>query len=351
MIELTERRQRLLKYLIESYVHSATPVSSDALARQYAPAVSSATIRNELAYLEELELVQHPHPSAGRIPTELGYRYFVEHLMDSPDPPPGEQRTIRHQLQQVESQIDRWALVTASLLAGSVRAASVVTLPLAPRARVRSLELLSVQDRLGLLVLIMHSGMVRQQLVQWEEALSRDELMQLSNGLSVECADKTAEELFTLGENAEGLEADLLLAAARLLQQTERQLFESLYLEGLSHVLDQPEFAQSQTLRPFIEMLERTPVLGTFLVQASAPDAVRIIIGSEHTLELMHSTSTVLARYGTRAGPFGVLAIVGPTRLPYGRAVSMVRFMSGLLNALIARSADHAPSVRSQERE
>src|SRR5687767_4395737 len=102
MEQLSERRQRILKNLVEAYVESALPVSSEAIARRTSTGVSSATVRNDLAILEELGLVSHPHTSAGRVPTELGYRYFVEHLMEHAAPPPGEQRIIRDQFHQIQ---------------------------------------------------------------------------------------------------------------------------------------------------------------------------------------------------------------------------------------------------------
>ncbi len=339
MEKLTSRRQQIMKSLVEAYVESATPVSSDAIARRTFTGVSSATVRNDLASLEELGLVSHPHTSAGRMPTELGYRYFVEHLMEQEAPPPVEQRTIRHQFHQIQWAADRWAVLAASILASAVRSASVVTLPLAPRARVRSLELLSVQDELGLLVLIVQSGIVRQQLIHWSRPVSRDALNQLSNRLSHECEGCTAEELLQRAYGAETEDAEALRAAAQLLSEAEQHMYETLYFEGISHVLDQPEFARSQALRPFVELLERTPVLGTYLVESSAPDAVRIIIGNEHALDRMQHTSTVLARYGSRSGPYGVLAVVGPTRMAYWRAVSMVRFMASVMDVLM----DDAP--------
>jgi heat-inducible transcriptional repressor len=342
MDSLTERRREILKHLVEAYVQTATPVSSEVIARRIPSRVSSATIRNELAQLEDLGLVRHPHTSAGRMPTEAGYRYFVEHLMAAVEPPALEQRTIRHQFLNIESDVGRWALVAASTLAEAVRAATVVTLPLAPRAQVRSLELLSVQDELGLLVLIIQSGMIRQQLIHWQRPVSRDDLIQLSNRLSTQCDGCTAEELLALADKAENEEADVLRAAAQLLTQTEQQMYESLCFEGLSHVLDEPEFAQSQTLRPFIELLERTPTLGNYLVQASSPGVVRIIIGSEHDLHPMQNTSVVLARYGQTAGPYGVLAVLGPTRMAYWRAVSMVRFMSGVLDVMMEDTTQRA---------
>lgn len=340
MSDLSERRKQILKHLIEVYVASAAPVPSEIIARQYEVGISSATVRNELAALEEMGLVRHPHTSAGRVPTELGYRYFVEHVMSTIDPSPGEQRTIRRRIHQVESSIDRWGVVAAGILASAVRAASVVTLPLAPRSRVRSLEILSVQDDLGLLVLIIQSGIVRQELIHWDESVSREDLMQLSNRLSQKCDGCTVEDLRALAGAAQPLEAEVLRTAAALLEQTERQLLESLYFEGLSHVLDQPEFSQSRAFRPFVELIERTPALGTFLIQASAPDVVRIIIGSEHALDQMHQTSTVLARYGSHAGPYGVLAVLGPTRMAYWRAASMVRFMAGVLDVLVDESTN-----------
>jgi heat-inducible transcriptional repressor len=123
-----------------------------------------------------------------------------------------------------------------------------------------------------------------------------------------------------------------------MLEQADRQTFEQIYYEGLSHILAQPEFAQSEKLRPVVELLERSQLLGAFLADVSQGSDVQVIIGNEHSLEPLRSTATVLTRYGVGDDLHGVLGVVGPTRLPYWRAIPMVRFMASLMDVLVDTS-------------
>jgi heat-inducible transcriptional repressor len=337
-VELNPRRRSILKHIIEEYVVTAQPVGSEVIARQQRPAVSSATVRNEMAVLEGFGFIAQPHTSAGRVPTDSGYRYYVEHLMPGLTPLPTEERRIRHQFHQVESQVGQWAHLASSVLADTLHAAAVVTLPVSPKARVRRLELVGLSEHVVLIALILSSGAVRQHVQRLAELLDEDELSSLTARLNGALAEKTAGQAARHAERHGGPERLFAAAVARMLEQADRQTFEEIYYEGLSHILDQPEFAQSDKLRPVVEVLERSQVLGAFLADAMIETGVRVIIGNEHRLEPLRSTATVLARYGSEDHVRGVLGVVGPTRLPYWRAVPMVRFMASLMDVLVENS-------------
>jgi heat-inducible transcriptional repressor len=328
----------MLKYVVEEYVRSAVPVSSEAIVRRYDATVSSATVRNELAQLEEIGLISHPHTSAGRVPTDPGYRFFVEHLMESVGPTPGEQQTIRHQFHQVEPDVDRWAHLASSVLANAVRAAAVVTPLSSARARVRRVALVPVQETVALTTVMLHSGAVRQQLLHLDEPVDRDELDRIGNTLTALLDGKTADEVTARIDGLQGIERQAATVVARTLEQTEHQAFQDVYYEGLGHVLSQPEFTYSQKAVPLVQALERGQLLGRLLSQALDAGGVQIVIGAEHPLEEMRETSAVLARYGGSEDIRGVVCVLGPTRMPYWRAVAMVRFMAGLLDLLVGES-------------
>jgi heat-inducible transcriptional repressor len=328
----------MLKYVVEEYVRTAAPVSSEVIVRRYEPTVSTATVRNELASLEEIGLISHPHTSAGRVPTDPGYRYFVEHLMDSAEPPLGEQRTIRHQFHQVEPDIDRWAHLASSVLANAVHAAAVVTPLGSTRARVRRVALLPIQDTVALVTVMLHSGAVRQQIVHLEEPSQRDDLDRVGNRLTALLEGKAADEVPPLVEGGSVAEQQAAAAVTRILEQVDRQAFEDVYYEGLGNILSQPEFASSQKAVPVVQVLERGQILGQLLSQALQATGVQVVIGAEHPLEEMRETSAVLARYGTGDDVQGVLCVLGPTRMPYWRAVAMVRFMADLMDLLVTDS-------------
>lgn len=337
-MELNPRRQGILKHIVEEYVVTAQPVGSESIARRQRPPVSSATVRNEMAVLEGIGYIAQPHISAGRIPTDVGYRYYVERLMLGLGPSPGEERRIRHRFHRVGLQVDEWAHLASTVLADSVHAAAVVTLPASPKARLRRLELIGLQEQIVLVTLILQSGSVRQHLEHLSEVVDADELGRLGAHLNIVLKDKTARQVVRQAKSLGSIEAIFCQLVARILEQADRQTFEQVYYEGLSHILSQPEFAQSEKLRPVVELLERSQLLGAFLADARQDHDVQITIGNEHRLEPLRSTTTIITRYGSGDDIRGVLGIVGPTRLPYWRAVPMVRFMAGLMDVLVETS-------------
>lgn len=337
-VQLSERRRGILKQIVEEYVVTAQPVGSEAVARQQRPPVSPATVRNEMAVLEGVGYIAQPHTSAGRVPTDSGYRYYVESLMPGLAPLPNEERRIRHQFHQVSSEVDQWAQLASSVLAESVHAAAVVTLPVSPKARLRRVELVGLQAQVVLVAAILQSGSVRQHVQRLTDTIERDELSSVTNRLNSLLEGMTARQVTRQSERQEGFPALFCGVVARMLEQADRQAFEQIYYEGLSHILSQPEFARSEKLRPLVDVLEHSQVLGSFLADAIAGSGVQVIIGSEHQLESLRSTATVLTRYGAGDEVRGVLGVVGPTRLPYWRAVPMVRFMASLMDVLVETS-------------
>ena len=334
-MELTARRQGILKHIVEEYVVTAQPIGSEAIARHHRPPLSSATIRNEMAVLEGIGYIAQPHTSAGRVPTDSGYRYYVERLMTVAGPSPAEARRIRHRFQRGEPEVGQWAHLASYVLADTVHAAAVVTLPLAPKARVRRVELVELQERVVLIALVLQSGAVRQHVEHLHDPIDRDELARVCGRLNAALEGKTDHQVSNRAARLAAPEATFCRAVADLLGEADRQAFEQIYYEGLSYILGQPEFAQSEKLRPIVEVLEHSQMLGAFLADALAGSDVQVIIGSEHRLEPLRPTATVLTRYGPDDEVHGVLGVVGPTRLPYWRAVPMVRFMAGLMNALV----------------
>jgi len=198
--------------------------------------------------------------------------------------------------------------------------------------------LVGLHDRVVLIALILQSGAVRQHVQQLIELLERDDLASLNTRLNAAVEGKTAKQVARQARRLAEPDASFCAAVGRMLEQADRQTFEQIYYEGLSHILGQPEFAQSEKLRPLVEVLEHSQMLGSFLAGAMDGAGVQVIIGSEHRLESLRSTATVLTRYGSGGEVRGVLGVVGPTRLPYWRAVPMVRFMAGLMDVLVDSS-------------
>jgi heat-inducible transcriptional repressor len=337
--ELTARRERILRHVVQEYVALAQPVPSDLIARKYEAELSPATVRNEMAALEEAGLIAQPHTSAGRVPTDRGYRYFVELLMQKGgDLAPAERRLLRQQFNHLAaSGATDWTHLGPSLLARALKSAAVATRPATSHVRVRRIELVALEDDLVLVTVLMQSGGVRQVVHRAEGILARADLTRLSNELSEKLTDKTAGQVRRAAKVLSEPARPFASAAARLLQQAQAQAFAAVSLEGLAQLLSQPEFAQSEKLRPILEILDQQPLLARFLAESLASPGVQVIIGAENRLEQMREASLVLTRYGSDDDAWGVLGVLGPTRLPYWRAVPMVRFMAELMDVVNSR--------------
>src|SRR5437588_8737184 len=162
MTPLSQRKQQILRALVEEYIYTVTPVASETLVRKYKFNFSSATVRHELAGLKEAMLIHQPHTSAGRVPTDLGYRYFVEHLMRESTLSLDEQRLIRHQFYQVQDQLDQWVRLTASVMARLLHSAAVMTPPRSTQGQLKHFEILSVTELSAHLVLVLMVGSLNQ---------------------------------------------------------------------------------------------------------------------------------------------------------------------------------------------
>jgi heat-inducible transcriptional repressor len=345
MTELTPRRERILRHVVQEYVALAQPVPSDLIARKYESELSPATVRNELAALEEAGLIAHPHTSAGRVPTDRGYRYFVELLMhEERELAPAERRTLRQQFNQLVALGTESTHLAPSLLARTLRSAAVSTRAVSGHARVRRIELVPLEDGLVLVTLLMQSGGVRQVIHHADALPDRADLTRISNELSEKLADKTPGQARRALKLVTDAARPFATDAIRLLQQAQDQSFAAVTLEGLAQLLSQPEFAQAEKLRPIIEVLEQQPLLARFLAESLASPGVQVIIGAENRLEQMRDAALVLTRYGVDEDAWGVLGVLGPTRLPYWRAVPMVRFVAELMDVV---NSETQPSRRT----
>jgi heat-inducible transcriptional repressor len=235
--ELTPRRDRLLRPVIQEYVATAQPVGSDLIARKYESDVSAATVRNEMAALEENGLIAQPHTSAGRVPTDRGYRHFVEWLMSEDHGlSMSERRTIRHQFSQLAGDGTESAHLASVLLARTLRSAAVATPPSSSRARLRRLELVPLEENLVLVTLLLQSGTVRQVVHHHDRPVAREELTRLSNELSDLLLDKTAGQARRVLSKLSGDARPFASIAIRLLQQAQEQALAAVSFEGLAQL-------------------------------------------------------------------------------------------------------------------
>jgi heat-inducible transcriptional repressor len=339
---LEARSAAILRAIIEEYVATAQPVGSVALVEKYALAISPATVRNVMAELEMAELLGHPHTSAGRVPTDRGYRFYVESIVDSVTLAPVEQLMIRHQFGQVEFASEQWFRLAAATLAAATHAAAIAT-PAKPRTcLVRRVDIVAGTERTASLVLVLADGPVRQALLSLERDYRPEELDAAGRSLDRRLTGKSRgaveavlRELRSTQEPVDGLLIQAVERIARLMAESDSAAVEEVFSEGLLNVMAEPEFARSERLSRVFAVLQDRVYLGELVDRLAGSDDVTVFIGSENEHAEMADVSLVVAPYGRHDRAIGVVGVIGPTRMAYPHAISTVRYVRGLMNELV----------------
>ncbi len=346
--ELTDRQRLILALVVREYIATAQPVGSKRLVNKYHLDASPATVRNELAYLTRAGYLRQPHTSAGRVPTEKGYRTFVTELMGHADLPPEVKRTIAHQFYQAQHDVDAWMRLAASVLARQSRMASLVTAPHPEEVRYQHLELVATRGRQVLMVLVLAGGEVRQQMLFLSEVVPQARLRAVADRLNGYCAGRTLEEVRNLAVPEDALEADILKLVQREMTAAQESWAEEVYRDGLVQVLDEPEFLDSDVARRALRLIEERSLLEALFRQVVASTevgGVQVLIGGEDTWEELRDCAMVMARYGVSGVATGMLGVLGPMRMAYSRTIPTVRYVARVLtdlvrDALAVNSAD-----------
>jgi heat-inducible transcriptional repressor len=360
-LDLTERQARILRAVVEQYVRHAVPVSSETLVREHGLGVSSATVRNELAELEARGFICQPHTSAGRIPSDLGYRYFVERLMAERHLSRAERHTIRHQFHQVALVREQWLQLAAATLSRGVQAAAIVTAPHASQARLKHVEAVHMQEGLGLVIVVLLDGTVKQQLVALPEGVTQSRLSVATARLNPFLTGRTRAEfearLAAISDDALGLDEWFVVAQIASIVKEVDSRSSDVYHAGLVELLDQPEFARNDRARAIVELLERPQALRDLLLPTVEPmpgepveiGTVHVVIGRENRWDWMRECSVVMTHYGTAGETFGFIGVLGPSRFPYAVAVPAVRFVARLMTEVLHHDWATGSAPRSFE--
>ncbi len=335
---LSERQKLILALVIREYIDSVQPVGSKRLVKKYNLDFSSATLRNEMYALTEMGYLRQPHTSAGRVPSEEGYRFFVRQIMGQTELPQNTRRTISHQFYQAGQDVNRWMRLAASVLAHQSQGASLVTTPHTEKPRFKHLELIATQGQQVLMVLVLTGGQVRQQMLSLAEPVSQEQLSATAANLSVLGQSMDIEQIAALAPQMDALGQDVIKLIIDDMRHSGDVLGGEVYRDGLTNVLSEPEFAEADVARRALRVLEERSLLEDLLtrtVLTTNLDSVQVLIGGENTWEELSDCSVVLARYGAPGYATGAIGVLGPIRMAYGRTISTVRFVAGLLSDLV----------------
>ena len=323
---MEDRKQAILKAVVEEFTTSAIPVGSQALVSRRFVSLSSATVRNELSELAELGYLAQPHTSAGRIPTDLGYRYFVDFLMDAEPVPQPVLTYIAEEVRAAPGEAQALTEKVAMTVAAVTDVASVATPPAGPLARLKHVDLVALEGPEVLLIVLVEGNLLRQQVLRLDAAAAQPELSRIAAKVNRTLAGRDREEIGQRASRAaDALEREVLERLAESLHAFERTADGLVVHDGVRNLLRQPEFAEPSRLQEVLEVLEETRYLAALLQDLIAESDLQIVIGSEHATSGLRSCTVVLTTYGPSSQVKGVLGAVGPTRMRYGQIVGRLR--------------------------
>jgi heat-inducible transcriptional repressor len=323
---MEQRKQEILKAVVREFTVSAIPVGSQALVTRHFLNLSSATVRNELSELADLGYLIQPHTSAGRIPTDRGYRYFVDFLMDLQPVPAQVESFIQGELRLAPGDPQALLERVATTVAAVTQNAAIASLPHGPPARIKHLDLVSLEPTEVLVILLVEGNLIRQHVIPVGEPATQAQLSRLANKLNRELLGQDREILaLRLQRLGPGLEREIIARLTETLELFERGAETLVLHDGVRNLLRQPEFAEASRLHDVLEVLEETRYLATLLQELVGDSDMQIVIGSENVTTQLRSCTLVLTTYGPTRRIRGVLGVVGPTRMDYGQVVGRLQ--------------------------
>jgi heat-inducible transcriptional repressor len=337
MIELPQRTGLILKIIVGEYISSGVPVSSDAICRSYTLRASPATIRHEMVYLADEGFITRPHTSAGGVPSDKGYRYYVEDMMDEARIAAEERTAIRRRFKQARQEPDEWARLAVSILTQKLQNIALATPLRAPLCHFRHLDIVSLEGLMILVVLVLREGTTKQRFLTLDQTVSQDALTAAAARLSDSYRGLTFPEIRSLSLEMSPIEEIVTETIVRMMQTEDAHQHDHYYMDGWRYLMAQASMIRASRMLSLVEALERKSMLSALLANLESEPGIRVTIGNENEDEALRECSVIISNYGVgeRRGAIGV---IGPTRMPYGRVIPIVDYVSSLMSELVSET-------------
>jgi len=343
--ELGDRNRSILEAIIEEHITTAEPVGSRTVARRHKLGLSPATIRNVMADLEEFGYLQSPHTSAGRVPTEKGYRFYVDSLLQVRKLNSAEQKQLESRYQLKGRKVDEVLRDVSKTLSSISHYTGLVMAPRLETTVFRHIEFVPLSGGRILVVFVTRSGLVQNKIIQTRDKVTRHELEQISGYLNRTLAGLTIqqvkEKIFAEMQE-EKARYDRLMS--RTLELSREALKENLggevFIEGTSNILEQPEFANVETMRELFRAFEQKSTLIDLLNRSQQAEGVQIFIGSEPGVAGIQGCSLITSHYASKRGTIGALGVIGPSRMNYSTVIPVVDYTARLLSQVLDNDLD-----------
>lgn len=334
---LNERKISVLHAIIDDYIRSAEPVGSRTIARRYNLGVSPATIRNEMADLEETGYIIQPHISAGRIPSDKGYRFYVDVLMEPSPIPAIKRQEIYRRVQKQSQEIEVLIQETSKLLALLTNYVAIVVVPPVVKCVLKHIQLVLIDELRILVILVLYPGIVQNRIIRVQTRYTVEDLTLISQQLTQKLQG------LSYGEMRSGLIKDIKREfgdiGSAILDIIHNELADSkqeqYYLNGAIQIFEQPEFRDIERAKGLLSLLEKGEAVSDLLGDWSKINGVKVIIGQENPRAEIHECSVVTSNYSIGQEVIGTIGVIGPTRMEYARVYSIVELIADSLSEIL----------------
>jgi heat-inducible transcriptional repressor len=340
-MKIDDRKQKVLLAIVHDYIATAEPVGSRTIAKKFKLGVSPATIRNEMADLEEQGYIEQPHTSAGRVPSELGYRYYVDYLMEKHDLSSEEETLIRSEFDIKVKDIGQVIHKTGQLLSQLTHYTAMVLTPSIGTSSFKHIQLVSMNPTQAMVVVVMDNGTLHHRLLEVPESISHEDMETISRILNAKLRGLTNENIkltllkeiyFELARHKHILDLAMELLEDSLNPKSE----DKIYLGGVFNMLNQPEFHNVEKVKTLLSILEQEKLL-CGLMAGEHDQGVTVRIGGEIKNQDIKECSMVTAPYTVAGRKVGSMGVLGPTRMEYAKVISVVDFMTKNLSQVLER--------------
>ncbi|MFH1282680.1 MAG: heat-inducible transcriptional repressor HrcA [bacterium] len=357
---LEQRKKKVLQMVIHQYISTAKPVGSKFIANSGGLDLSPATIRNVLSILEEEGYITHPHTSAGRVPTDKGYRYYVDSIIEIQRLARDEELRISRGYEKRTNELNNLMQQTTKILSSLSHYSGFVIAPSIKKDKFAHMELINTSNKRVLMVLVTESGRIKNKVILVDNEISQSNLNKISNMLNQKLNgldfSQIKEEVLRKIDELESEKKELISLARIVSQQAFDLDDEGFYLEGAGNILDQPEFENFDQLKSIFNLVEEKKLLGHILEEELAQDKVKdhiklssyrkkgnikIVIGEENTYKELKGLSLISSIYQHNDNNVGILGIIGPRRMEYSKMIALVDYISSVVNKIIGRSVDY----------
>jgi len=341
-MKLDNRKQQVLMAIIQDFIATAEPVGSRTIARKYKLGVSPATIRNEMADLEDMGLIEQPHTSAGRVPSNLGYRYYVDNLMQRGELTKDEEDIIKNGYESKLKDIGQVIQGTGDMLSQLTNYAAVVMTSQRGKTAFKHIQLIQMSEGQAMVVVVTETGAVHHRMIDIPESITAADLETISSVLNRKLQGRAMDDIrltlikeiyFELAKQKHILSKAMDLINEGLTLETE----DKIYLGGVFNILNQPEFHNVEKVKTLLSLLEQENLLHKLMSDVFNNDGIMVRIGGELSNEQMQECSLVIGTYGLDDEPMGSIGVLGPTRMDYARVVTIVEHMTRNLSLVLHR--------------